>query len=198
MEHDFFDMYLEEMRGITPLDRDEMVSVLEGTAMGDAAARSRLVEGCLGQVLEIVREYGDSELPISDLVQEANTALMLAAIEYDGSEPWNELMTRRVKESVELALEEQRTENQIEETMAARVNVLQTVSQVLAKELGREATLEELSAKMKMTEDEVRDIMKLALDALTVNGEGQETASVQDEEEGPNPVRNGWNLDEGL
>ena len=198
MEHDFFDMYLEEMRGITPLDRDEMVSVLEGTARGDAAARSRLGEGCLGQVLEIVREYGDSELPISDLVQEANTALMLAAIEYDGSELWNELMTRRVKESVELALEEQRTENQIEETMAARVNVLQTVSQVLAKELGREATLEELSAKMKMTEDEVRDIMKLALDALTVNGEGQETASVQDEEEGPNPVRNGWNLDEGL
>ena len=198
MEHDFFDMYLEEMRGIAPLDRDELVSVLEGTARGDAAARSRLVEGYLGQVLEIVREYGDSELPISGLVQEANTALMLAAIEYDGSEPWNELMTRRVKESVELALEEQRTENQIEETMAARVNVLQTVSQVLAKEFGREATLEELSAKMKMTEDEVRDIMKLALDALTVNGEGQETASVQDEEEGPNPVRNGWNLDEGL
>ena len=198
MEHDFFDMYLEEMRGIAPLDRDELVSVLEGTARGDAAARSRLVEGYLGQVLEIVREYGDSELPISDLVQEANTALMLAAIEYDGSEPWNELMTRRVKESVELALEEQRTENQIEETMAARVNVLQTVSQVLAKEFGREATLEELSAKMKMAEDEVRDIMKLALDALTVNGEGQETASVQDEEEGPNPVRNGWNLDEGL
>ena len=198
MEHDFFDMYLEEMRSITPLERDEMVSVLEGTARGDAGARSRLVEGCLGEVLEMVREYGDSELPLSDLVQEANTALMLAAIEYDGSEPWNELMTRRVKESVELALEEQRTENQIEETMAARVNVLQTVSQGLAKEFGREATLEELSAKMKMTEDEVRDIMKLALDALTVNGEGQETASVQDEEEGPNPVRNGWNLDEGL
>ena len=198
MEHDFFDMYLEEMRGIAPLDRDELVSVLEGTARGDAAARSRLVEGYLGQVLEIVREYGDSELPISDLVQEANTALMLAAIEYDGSEPWNELMTRRVKESVELALEEQRTENQIEETMAARVNVLQTVSQVLAKELGREATLEELSAKMKMTEDEVKDIMKLALDALTVNGEGQAAASGRDEEERPNPVRNGWNLEEGL
>ena len=32
MEHDFFDMYLEEMRDITPLDRDEMNYVLEGTA----------------------------------------------------------------------------------------------------------------------------------------------------------------------
>ena len=30
---------------------------------------------------------------------------------------------------------------------------------------------------MKMTEDEVKDIMKLALDALTVNGEGQAAAS---------------------
>lgn len=56
--------------------------------------------------------------------------------------------------------------------MAARVNVLQTVSQVMAKELGREATVAELAEKMKMTEDEVKDIMKLALDAITVNGEG--------------------------
>ena len=69
MEHDFFDMYLEEMRSITPLERDEMVSVLEGTARGDAGARSRLVEGGLREVLEMVREYGDSELPVSDLVQ---------------------------------------------------------------------------------------------------------------------------------
>ena len=54
MEHDFFDMYLEEMRDITPLDRDEKASVLEGTARGDAGARSRLVEGCLREVLEMV------------------------------------------------------------------------------------------------------------------------------------------------
>ena len=40
--------------------------------------------------------------------------------------------------------------------MAARVNVLQTVSQVMAKELGREATVTELAEKMKMTEDEVK------------------------------------------
>ena len=75
---------------------------------------------------------------------------------------------------------------------------MMTVSQMLAAELGREASVEELAAKMKMTEDEIKDIMKLALDALTVNGEGQAAASGQDEEESPNPVRNGWNLEEGL
>ena len=67
--------------------------------------------------------------------------------------------------------------------MAARVNVLQTVSQVMAKELGREATVTELAEKMKMTEDEVKDIMKLALDAITVNGEGAVSEEQQKEEE---------------
>ena len=66
--------------------------------------------------------------------------------------------------------------------MAARVNVLQTVSQVMAKELGREATVAELAEKMKMTEDEVKDIMKLALDAITVKGEGAVSGAQKEQE----------------
>ena len=56
-------------------------------------------------------------------------------------------------------------------------------AQVMAKELGREATVAELAEKMKMTEDEVKDIMKLALDAITVNGEGAVSEEQQKEEE---------------
>ena len=37
---------------------------------------------------------------MSDIVQEANTALMLAAIEYDESEPWDGLVEQG-KEAVE-------------------------------------------------------------------------------------------------
>ena len=35
----------------------------------------------------------------------------------------------------------------------------------------------------RMTEDEVKDIMKLALDAITVNGEGAVSEEQQKEEE---------------
>ena len=99
-------------------------------------------------------------------------ALTAAAAAYDGSQKWDDFFEQEVRQAVEAALEEQKTEAEIEENMAARVNVLQTVSQVMAKELGREATVAELAEKMKMTEDEVKDSMKLALDAMTVNGEG--------------------------
>ena len=44
--------------------------------------------------------------------------------------------------------------------------MLQTVSKAMAEELGREATVEELAGKMKMTEEEIRNLMKMALDAL--------------------------------
>ena len=92
-------------------------------------------------------------------------------------------LAQEIRQAVEAALEEQKTEAEIEENMTARVNVLQTVSQVMAKELGREATVAELAEKMKMTEDEVKDIMKLALDAITVNGEGAVSEEQQKEEE---------------
>lgn len=176
MAEHFLEMYMEELREIEPMTAKEERSLLEQTAQGHGDARKRLVEGSLRKVLDMAAAYEGRELPMSDVVQEANTALMLAAVEYDGGEEWNQLLERRVKDAVELALKEQQQEEQVEETIAARVNVLQTVSGVLAGELGREATVEELAAKMKMTEGEIKDIMKLALDAITVNGRGQDAA----------------------
>ena len=196
MAENFYEMYLEEMGGITPLTEQEKKALLKETARGDAGARSRLVEGSLRHVLDLVSGYEGRELPMSDIVQEANTALMLAAIEYDESEPWDGLVERRVREAVELALEEQRAEAEIEENMAARVNVLQTVSQMMAKELGGEATLQELAVKMKMTEEEIKDIMKLALDALTVNGEGRALGETEDDTDSSNPIKDGWSMEE--
>ena len=72
---------------------------------------------------------------------------------------------------MEEALELQDTECRIEEEMLARVNVLKDISASMAEELGREATVEELAARLKMTEEEIKDIMKLTLDAMSVSGE---------------------------
>lgn len=180
MAENFYEMYLEEMGQVAPLDREEEASVLKKAAQGDSEARNRLVEGSLSRVLSIAKEYENRELPMQDIVQEANMALMEAAAGYKEGADWNALLEDLVKERIEAALKEQKEEMEIEENMAARVNVLQTVSQVLAKELGREATVEELAEKMKMTREEIKDIMKLALDALTINGEGQAASETEE------------------
>ena len=92
MEYDFYKMYLEEMEKIPALSGEEEEKILERTAAGEAEARKRLVEGSLGRALAFAREYEERGLPMGDLVQEANEALMLAAVEYDGSRAWRELM----------------------------------------------------------------------------------------------------------
>ena len=66
-------------------------------------------------------------------------------------------------------MREQKAESDIEEEMLARVNVLQEVSKAMAEELGREATLAELAERMRMSEDEIREIMKVTMDALSMS-----------------------------
>ena len=162
--------------------RDRTRIFKERLAAGEAEAAGRLIEGNLKRVLAYAREYEGKGLPMNDLVQEANMALTALAAEWarlaaEGTasagekterENFQELLRRRVQESIEAALEEQKREAEIEENVAARVNVLQEVSRVMAAELGREATVDELAEKMKMTAEEIRDIMKVALDAVNV------------------------------
>ncbi len=184
MYDDFYQMYLEELEAVAEAGPEEELSLLERLAAGDVSARERLIEGNLRRVLEYAKEYDGRGLPMGDLVQEGNMALTALAMEYE-SGAFQELLRERVCACIEAALEEQRMEAEIEENVAARVNVLQEVSRVMAKELGREATVEELAAKMKMTEDEIRDIMKVTLDAVNVgtamrmnlDGDGNEPES---------------------
>lgn len=182
MHEDFYQMYLEELEGVAEAGPEEELALLERLAAGEAEAAGRLIEGNLKRVLAYAREYEGKGLPMNDLVQEANMALTALAAEWDRlaaegtaaagekteRENFQELLRRRVQESIEAALEEQNREEEIEENVAARVNVLQEVSRVMAAELGREATVDELAEKMKMTAEEIRDIMKVALDAVNV------------------------------
>lgn len=172
MHDDFYQMYLEELEALTEVGAEEEKNLLARLSGGDGDAGKRLIEGNLKKALALAKEYDGKGLPMNDLVQEANMALTALVMELgDGESPemeFEELLEKRVRESLQAAVDEQQRESEIEENVTARVNVLQEVSRVMAGELGREATVDELAQKMKMTADEIRDIMKITLDAVHV------------------------------
>ena len=172
MHDDFYQMYLEELEALTEVGAEEEKILLARLSGGDGDAGKRLIEGNLKKALALAKEYDGKGLPMNDLVQEANMALTALVMELgDGESPemeFEELLEKRVRESLQAAVDEQQRESEIEENVTARVNVLQEVSRVMAGELGREATVDELARKMKMTADEIRDIMKITLDAVHV------------------------------
>lgn len=174
MHDDFYQMYLEEMGNIEPCSKEEQKTLIKEAAKGNEEAKKRLIEGNLRAALEYAREFEGRGVLLTDLVQEANMGLIMAVDSYSKGEnslEFDSFAGERIRKALELAIEEQQFADRTEEELTARVNVLQQVSQVMAKELGREATVEELADKMKMTVEEVRNIMKMALDAMSMNAE---------------------------
>ena len=168
-EQDSFEnVYLEELAAIEPCSEEETRQLIAKIRNGDARARERLIEGNLKKALFFVQDYINQGVPLSDLIQEASMELMLLADEgFEGS--FETLLESRIRVRLEEVVKEQKSEADIEEEMLARVNVLQEVSKTMAEQLGREATLAELAERMKMTEDEVREIMKVTMDALSMS-----------------------------
>lgn len=165
---DIYRVYMEEIAAIPPCSEAENAKLLGEIRNGNKAARERLIEGNLKNALFFVQDYINKGVPMADLIQEASLKLMMLADEgFEGS--FEKLLESRIRVRMEEIINDQKKEADIEEEMLARVNVLQEVSKSMAEELGREAKLSELAERMKMTEDEVREIMKVTMDALSMS-----------------------------
>ena len=158
----FYDIYLEELKNLPQGTPEEEAALLKKLTEGDKTAASRLTELKLAKAVQIAEEYHDRGLPAGDLVQEANMALFLFASEYENGD-FDAQMEKKVRAAIEDALQIQNRETKIE--------------------VGREATLAELAERMKMSEDEIRDIMKLTMDAMKVSGQAAEMAQKEIDEQ---------------
>ena len=168
---DIYRVYMEEIAAIPPCSEEENEKLLGEIRSGNKAARERLIEGNLKNALFFVQDYINKGVPMADLIQEAS----MADEGFEGS--FEKLLESRIRVRMEEIINDQKKETDIEEEMLARVNVLQEVSKSMAEELGREAKLSELAERMKMTEDEVREIMKVTMDALSMSKINQDLQS---------------------
>lgn len=185
MHDDFYQMYLEEMEDIVPCEEEETRELLKAVKEGREEAKKRLVEGNLQTALSFAKKFEGKGVLLTDLVQEANMALIMAVDQYSGMEDKAEFdgfAGDRIKEALFAAVKEEESAEQTGEELAARVNVLQQIAQGLAEELGREATVEELAHKMKMTVGEIQGIMKMAMDAVSLNAENMDLEDLADVE----------------
>lgn len=173
MHDDSYQMYLDEIRLTRACTEPEAQKLLDGIRAGEAGAREQLLQGMLQYVVELAGEYKDRGVLMADLVQEANLALLMAVEEYETGN-FHDLVRERAASLMEAALEDQKQQKEVQEELLARINVLQKVSQVLAEELDREPTVAELAEKMKMTEEEIRIIMKETLNAMSVSPDAEE------------------------
>ena len=162
--------FYEEELSQMDLPGEEEQKELITSWLADKEDGEAVIESFLPQILEIARNHMGKGVLFGDLVQEGNIGLLEAmAIYQDGdAEGFLAHAKSAVEDSILDAIAMQRGSDSVGEAMAIKANRLDDASTFLSKELGREPKIEELAKYLSMTEEEVKDIMKISLDALSV------------------------------
>lgn len=171
-ESAYYRMYMADLKGLPPFSKTRETALLKQFLGGDTSVGQSLIEGRLRFAAKTAALYRGQGVILMDLIQEANMALVMAVSKYEGGS-FEELILTEIKDAIEAALTEAGSEADVESYLASQINSLMIVTARLAEELGREATLAELSEKMHMPEDSVRELVKIAMDAMTIQEDEQ-------------------------
>lgn len=163
----FLNMYFDELKSIKKEKNDDSDHLIKASMDGDKDAINKLTELHLDMVIKVADEFSSSPLRKSDLIGTGNVALFEAIISYDGSEKdYETYLENYVRNAIKNAETEEINSVRIFNHVADRANALSDATTELAKELEREATLEELCEKLSLSEEEVRNVMKMSLEAI--------------------------------
>lgn len=161
-EKEYLEEYRRELSGIRPAEAGERERLFEAAAAGDGLAKSRLTELYLMTVLGIAEQMHTKEVFLGDLVQEGNVSLLLALDLLDGAENAEAFLLDEIRQGMAQMIEERQEQKRCDRKMEQQVNHLDDTLHQLADEKGRAVTIDELAKYMKMSEEEILDIMKLA------------------------------------
>ena len=163
-------MYLKEIGKVDLLSTEQELELAEKMANGDERAKQKLVESNLRLVVSIAKRYVGRGMFFLDLIQEGNLGLMKAVEKFDYTKGYkfSTYATWWIRQAITRAIADQARTIRIPVHMVETINKVLRVSRQLLQELGHEASTEEIAAKMNMSVEKVRDIMKLAQEPVSL------------------------------
>ena len=154
---------------------------------GDKNAFNILVTKNLRLVASIAHKYTGHGLEYMDLVQEGNLGLLKAATRYDYRRgfKFSTYATWWIKQSIQRAIAEKASLIDKPVHVVEKINKLKRAQAELEKELFRQPTIDELSARLEMTKDKVLDLLEvnkqmISLDTPVKNGDESNDSTLGD------------------
>ena len=163
-------MYLKEIGKVPLLSADDEVKLAEQMQNGDEHAKKRLAEANLRLVVSIAKRYVGRGMLFLDLIQEGNLGLIKAVEKFDYTKGYkfSTYATWWIRQAITRAIADQARTIRIPVHMVETINKLIRVSRQLLQELGRDPHVDELAKEMNMSEDRVREIMKIAQEPVSL------------------------------
>ncbi|WP_026476328.1 RNA polymerase sigma factor RpoD [Alkaliphilus transvaalensis] len=163
-------MYLKEIGKVPLLSGDEEIELAKKMEAGNEHAKKRLVEANLRLVVSIAKRYVGRGMLFLDLIQEGNLGLIKAVEKFDYRKGYkfSTYATWWIRQAITRAIADQARTIRIPVHMVETINKLIRVSRQLLQELGREPKPEEIAKEMDLSEDKVREILKIAQEPVSL------------------------------
>ncbi|MBQ4089641.1 MAG: RNA polymerase sigma factor RpoD [Clostridia bacterium] len=163
-------MYLKEIGKVPLLSADEEIELAQRMEEGDIEAKKRLSEANLRLVVSIAKRYVGRGMLFLDLIQEGNLGLIKAVEKFDYRKGYkfSTYATWWIRQAITRAIADQARTIRIPVHMVETINKLIRVSRQLLQEYGREPLPEEIAEEMGISEDKVREIIKIAQEPVSL------------------------------
>ncbi len=163
-------MYLKEIGKVPLLSAAEEVSIAKRMSDGDQDAKQQLAEANLRLVVSIAKRYVGRGMLFLDLIQEGNLGLIKAVEKFDYRKGYkfSTYATWWIRQAITRAIADQARTIRIPVHMVETINKLIRINRQLLQEYGRDPRPEEIAQEMGITEEKVREIIKIAQEPVSL------------------------------
>ncbi len=180
-EAEFVRMYEEDLRGVPVLSDEQVLSVMQDIikpVTTDEEAKKlqeKLINTYLKKVVSWLKAYEDTAVLMPDLIQDGNMALMETVKDFDYEGALNsdnpvrklrDTVRKNVLKAAQASVYIQENENNVGYKIEGRVNAVNECAKQLSEEFSGKVTIAQVAEAMEMTEDDIRDIVKLTANKI--------------------------------
>lgn len=171
--------YLRDIGEIPRLSEQEERQWFTRLARGDKKARNAIVQSNLRLVVKIAKKYSKLGLALTDLIEEGNLGLVRAAEKFDLTKGcrFSTYASWWIKQFIMRALANQGKTIRLPVYMVDRIARVERAVRKFKSQFGRDPSTAEIAEMVKIPEQKVADIFKIARTTESISaqlGEGQE------------------------